>query len=156
MTIRVSPQLARLFTKGGKRPVVVEKVAKPRGTFGLDSAFPVDEETIHVSVLEWLRLVLPDAVIFHPPNGGYRDVREAAKLKRMGVLPGIPDLVVFMDNAFVCAFEVKAQRGVLSDDQKNVHYVMRALGFKVAVVRGIDETRQALASWGVPTREAKS
>lgn len=156
MTIRVSPQLARLFTKGGKRPVIVEKVAKPRGTFGLDTAIPVDEETIHISVYEWLCLVLPDALIFHPPNGGYRDVREAVKLKRMGVVPGVPDLIVFLDGAFVCGFEIKTQKGRLSAEQHGFQGAMRKLGFRVATVRGIDETRQALASWAIPTREAKS
>jgi hypothetical protein len=117
----------------------------------------ISEETIHVSILEWMRLVLPPgSLIWHTPNGGSRDVREAAKLKKMGVVPGIPDLVVFMDGAFAFSLEVKAQAGRLSAEQHGVHAVMRRLGFKVAVVRGIDEARQALASWGVQTREAKT
>lgn len=32
--------------------------------------------------------------IFHIPNGGRRDKREAASLKRQGVKPGVPDLFV--------------------------------------------------------------
>ena len=144
---------AKVF-RSGKKPFVVEKVAKSRGSFGLDNSFPVDEETIQVSIVEWLRLVLPGALIWHTPNGGWRDPREAAKLKRMGVLPGIPDIIVFMEGAFAFSLECKTQRGTLSDDQKNVHSIMRLLGFKVATVRGIDESRQALASWGVKTREA--
>jgi len=31
----------------------------------------------------------------HVPNGGSRNVREAAKLKRMGVKPGVPDVLIF-------------------------------------------------------------
>lgn len=30
--------------------------------------------------------------LHHSPNGGFRNVREAAKLKAMGVKPGYPDL----------------------------------------------------------------
>ena len=32
--------------------------------------------------------------VFHVPNGGSRDKREAANLKRQGVRAGVPDLVV--------------------------------------------------------------
>lgn len=30
--------------------------------------------------------------LFHVPNGGYRNAREGAKFKRMGVRAGIPDI----------------------------------------------------------------
>lgn len=32
--------------------------------------------------------------VYHIPNGGRRDKREAANLKRQGVKPGVPDLCV--------------------------------------------------------------
>lgn len=143
-------------SRGGSTRQVHVVVNKPRKAFGLDNYFPVDEETIHVSVLEWLRLVLPGALVVHVPNGGSRDVREAVKLKRMGVVAGIPDLIVFMDGAFAFALEIKTQAGKLSAEQLGVHTVMRRLGFKIAVVRGIEEARAALAAWGVPTREART
>jgi hypothetical protein len=47
------------------------------------------EFKIHTAVCEHLRLrAKPDVLWLHPPNGGRRDVREAANLKRMGVLAG--------------------------------------------------------------------
>jgi len=33
-------------------------------------------------------------ISFHVPNGGNRNAREGAKFKRMGVVPGIPDIYV--------------------------------------------------------------
>ena len=33
-------------------------------------------------------------VVHHSPNGGYRDVREAAKFKRLGTSAGFPDLIL--------------------------------------------------------------
>jgi hypothetical protein len=32
---------------------------------------------------------------FHPPLGGYRRKREAARLKSHGAKPGIPDILIF-------------------------------------------------------------
>lgn len=31
----------------------------------------------------------------HPPNGGFRNIREAARFKRMGALAGACDLIIF-------------------------------------------------------------
>jgi hypothetical protein len=143
---------ARIF-RPGRKPVVVEKVG--RGTFGIDHAPHLSEDDIHVSVLEWLRLVLPDALVIHVPNGGSRDVREAVKLKKMGVVPGVPDLLVFAANAFLFGLEIKTKTGKLSAHQHGFQSAMRALGFKVATVRGISEAREALAGWKISTRESK-
>lgn len=146
------------FTTPKKRGNAVRKAVhverKARRPFGLDNAFPVDEETIHKSVLDWLRLVLPNALIWHCPNGGAREPREAAKLKRLGVVAGIPDIFILGEGGFAGALEIKTQVGRLSSEQHNVHSHMRRLGFKIFVVRGIVEAREALASWGVKTREA--
>lgn len=41
--------------------------------------------------------LLPEAIrdlTYHPANGGKRNPREAAKFKKMGVRPGIPDIVL--------------------------------------------------------------
>jgi hypothetical protein len=35
-----------------------------------------------------------NAIYFHPPNGGSRNAVEAAKLKKMGVKAGVPDLII--------------------------------------------------------------
>ena len=155
MTLFVKPSDWRAPKKHGnvaRKPVDVER--KARRSFGLDNAFPVDEETIHKSVLDWLRLVLPTALIFHVPNGGSREIREASKLKRLGTLAGIPDIFVFTEGGFAGALEIKTQAGRLSSEQHNVHSHMRRLGFKISVVRGIVEAREALASWGLKTRES--
>lgn len=116
---------------------------------------PVAEDQIHIAILEWLRAVLPGALVVHVPNGGRRGKREAGLFKRLGVVAGIPDLIVFMDGAFVFALEVKAPRGVVSKAQESIHTLMRSLGFHVAVVRSIDDARVALAEWKIATRESK-
>ena len=47
-------------------------------------------------VIQWARMMMerwPElALLHHIPNGGSRNRKEAVKLKRMGVLAGVPDL----------------------------------------------------------------
>ncbi len=44
-----------------------------------------------IAVAELKRRSIP---LHHSPNGGRRDIAEAAKFKRMGVSPGFPDLFI--------------------------------------------------------------
>ena len=53
------------------------------------------EAAIHAAVCDHLRLrAKPDVLWLHPANGGARDIREAARFKRMGVLAGASDLLL--------------------------------------------------------------
>lgn len=125
-----------LILRPGRRPVVVEKAPRGRGAFGLDNAFPVDAGAMHAAVLGWLREVLPGALIVSPGA------------------PGLPRLFVFMAGGAVFALELRTQAGRLSARQQDMQARLRQLGFKVATVRGVAEAREALARWGIATREA--
>ena len=114
-----------------------------------------NETTIHIDILRYLRLVLPDAMVFHAPNGGLRSKAEAGKLERMGVVAGIPDLIAWLPGGTMLAFEVKTSKGRLSDDQKALHAWMHSHGYKVAIVRSIDDTREALNLWKIWVRESR-
>lgn len=118
------------------------------------------EGPIHRAVLSWLRVVLPEAVIFHPANESRRPGRaghvERAINAANGVLPGVPDIIgiTFTGPFFM---EVKAPGGSLSPAQKDFRDRLAVLGCeRWAVVRSIDDAKDALASWGIPTREAGS
>ena len=52
------------------------------------------EHQEQVKLVARVRLVYPDVLIFAIPNGGYRRLREAVRLKAEGVLAGIPDLFI--------------------------------------------------------------
>lgn len=53
------------------------------------------EEQLHRAAVAHLRASLPAPwFCFHCPNGGGRSKAEAGILKAMGVLPGIPDLLI--------------------------------------------------------------
>jgi hypothetical protein len=53
---------------------------------------------------------VPDLFYFHVPLGGYRRPVEAKIFKSLGVVAGIPDLVIIC-RGHVYALELKAERG---------------------------------------------
>ena len=57
----------------------------------------------------------PGWIYTHIASGEKRDQVTAARLKRMGVVAGFPDLVFFGPHGEVCFIELKAERGGLSE-----------------------------------------
>lgn len=114
------------------------------------------ELAIHRSVLAYLTVALPkDATRpWHCASGEKRDDETAAKLKTMGVIPGLADLM-FVYRGRLHAIEVKAPKGRPSAYQRVWQEELETAGGAYAVVTSIEEARDALARWGVPTREAR-
>ena len=52
------------------------------------------EDDLQRDVMEFIRLQYPHIISFHVPNGGKRSAREAARLKRQGVLAGVSDILL--------------------------------------------------------------
>jgi hypothetical protein len=75
------------------------------------------EHQEQVALCRWLDLHgIPYLAI---PNGGRRDLVEAARLKAEGVKRGAPDLLVFFANGQNVALEMKARSGGrISPEQK--------------------------------------
>lgn len=53
------------------------------------------EDSLQIAVADYLRLQYPKALWIHCPNGGSRNAIEGAKLKKMGVKKGVPDILIF-------------------------------------------------------------
>src|SRR5262245_46709672 len=52
------------------------------------------EHELQIQLVTMLRWALrPDVIVFHCPNGELRDKRAASKLRALGTLPGVPDLI---------------------------------------------------------------
>jgi hypothetical protein len=112
------------------------------------------EARIQAAIVAWVRAVAPDLMIFHPPNGGLRTKSEAARLKWIGTLAGVPDLVILGRDGQSWLLEVKAPGGYLSEDQRIIRDRCTVLRIPFAVVRSIDDARQVFAVWKIETREA--
>ena len=69
--------------------MITEEVVKPSKQF---PKYKGSEDNLQKSVAKYLDLI--GAFWFHCPNGGSRNGIEAAKLKAMGVKPGIPDCLI--------------------------------------------------------------
>lgn len=114
------------------------------------------EAPIQRAIVEYLRTALPEAIIHHAKGEinkrGKGIAIELAMAKRNGALPGFPDLIVLpYATTGPVFFEVKAEGGYPTQAQKEMHARMKALGYRVAVVRSIDDTREALAEWAIWT-----
>jgi hypothetical protein len=111
------------------------------------------ETPIHIAIVDYLRLVLPGALVWHSANGHYRSKSQGAELKRMGVLAGVFDLTILTHDGRLCFLEVKDAKGVMSAPQKAFGASLDAAGVPWAVVRSVDDARRVLSLWGISTRE---
>ena len=105
------------------------------------------EQQCQRAVVEHLRLrAKPGVVYFHVPNGGRRSMREAAEFKRQGVLAGVSDLILLHDGNFF-ALELKADKGRLSEAQREFLDGVNDAGGYSAYAVGVDQALKVLEAW---------
>ena len=89
-------------------------------------------------------------LLFHIPNGGKRNPREAARFRQMGVRAGMPDLCLPVARGIYHALyiEMKRRRGGLVSEVQNrrIKRLLKA-GNCVVVCRGADEAIEAIKSY---------
>ena len=108
------------------------------------------EEAIHIGIIDLLRLTAaPGVLYFHPANGGLRNKREAAKFKRMGVLPGIADIVIIIPTGWVVFVEVKTPKGSVSEYQQGFKKFCEDHEYPYTVVHSISEAEKYFLSIGI-------
>jgi VRR-NUC domain len=107
------------------------------------------EFKIHTAVCEHFRLrAKPGVVWLHIPNQRNGDARTGAMLKRMGVLAGAADLLIWhRGNSF--ALEVKSPGGRLSEGQLEFMARFTDAGGHTAVAENLDRALACLTAWGI-------
>jgi hypothetical protein len=125
------------------------------------------ENELHESVADALDvLLLPPAMWTTFPAGNVPlEPRYAAKLSRLGLKRGWPDVLVLHERVF--GIELKRVGGILSrtrvvrtrsggsrvlDGQVDVFARLVQAGMKIAVCHSLEEVLRALGGWGVPLR----
>ena len=91
-----------------------------------------------------------DVLAFAIPNGGKRDPKEAARLKREGVLAGIPDVMVAepVGGYHGLFIEMKrAEGGSTSPKQKQRIAELQQRGYYCVVCHGVEEGYAAFLSY---------
>lgn len=110
------------------------------------------EAALQRQIVTYLKLVLPRGWLVHHVANKPRSRVQGAIEKGMGARAGWPDLQIF-GPGFVGFLEVKTSKGRLSPKQTEIHHLLRALGFRVEVVRSATDVANVLRDWGIPTRE---
>lgn len=88
--------------------------------------------------------------LFHIPNGGRRDKREAGKLKAMGVKSGVPDIALLIPRNGFHGLIIELKRpktGIVTDKQHEWLDFLSIQGYATRVCFGWEEARDALLEY---------
>lgn len=98
------------------------------------------ESSEQITFVARVRSFHPDLVLMSIPNGGKREAKVAAQMKREGVLAGAPDLFLAEPRGewHGLFIEMKRIGGKTSQVQDEVIDRLRAKGYKVVVCEGAD------------------
>lgn len=111
------------------------------------------EQKLQIAVINYIRMAFPDVLVFAVPNGGKRSMIEAALMKKMGVLAGVSDLLLFWQGGHG-AIELKRpdKAAYMSDSQKAFSEAWTKRGGKFACCNSLDGVEASLKQWGLSTR----
>ena len=108
------------------------------------------EQGLQAAIVELFHAlgVFKRAIVFSVPNEGKRRAATTGRLKAMGLLPGVADLViVHAGRAFF--LEVKMPRGRLSLRQKEFRDLCERFCLPWAIVRSVEEARKQIVEWRI-------
>ena len=92
---------------------------------------------------------MPGWIYTHIASGERRDQVTAARLKRMGVTAGFPDLMFIGPRGQVCWIELKARGGRLGEAQAAVAAHLVAAGHGYLCSNDYRDVIETLKAWGV-------
>ena len=110
------------------------------------------EDDLQRAVMQFLDWALgARGVAYAIPNGGKRHAREAARMKGLGVKPGVPDIGICFEGRSLFV-ELKAPRGVMSDAQKDMTRRLHYAGGVVMLCRSVEDVEAQLREACIPLR----
>jgi hypothetical protein len=108
------------------------------------------EFNIHVAIVKALKVSISKQwIYFHVPNGEKRDPVTAARLKAMGTMPGMPDLMFIGPGPAVFCLELKRDNNRMSEAQVAMHAHLMACGCEYLCTNSYDEALATLKSLGI-------
>lgn len=117
------------------------------------------EQALGMAVADYLSLALPPEVLWTAVGHGGGGKIRGAILKRMGLLSGVPDLVIFYNDEFgvyrVLWIELKSSTGRQSPEQRD--FAARAIILRhfYSLCRSVSDVEAALKKFHVPMRKVK-
>ena len=98
------------------------------------------ESLIQQSIVEYLRI--KHIFCFSCPNGmllgGRNNFALMGMLKKEGLLPGVSDIIIVTKKEILFV-EIKTEKGVMSDNQKDFQKQIESLGYKYLIWKSLDD-----------------
>lgn len=102
-----------------------------------------EEDELQFAATRLFRERLKKTIWFAVPNGEFRNIVTARKLRKMGVRPGVADYIMLHASGgyqIAYALELKREKGGrLSDDQKGFRDAWQAMGGHYEIAKTIGE-----------------
>lgn len=98
------------------------------------------EDALQSKIVIWFKnnyQMQGKGLIFSCPNGGTRNIVEAKKLKETGLMAGVSDLIVLLENKILFV-ELKIEKGIQSDAQKLFETRIINLGYEYHLIRDLE------------------
>ena len=88
-------------------------------------------------------------MLFHVPSGGYRNKREAARLKRQGVKSGLPDIFLDVPTKWYKGLRIELKIKPNEPTQNQIEYIEAyiQLGFKAMICYSADEAIEIISKY---------
>ena len=108
------------------------------------------ETQVQREIVNEIRSHFGKLIVFHTPNGGRRNIKEASAMRANGVLAGIPDLCVINEYGEHAWIEVKAPGKLknVSDNQQKILNEFSSRGINAVVVDSKQGALESLSQWG--------
>jgi len=115
------------------------------------------ETLLQIQIVEYLSLIASknDFIFFSIPNegamtaaGGKLPFALMTTLKKMGMLPGVPDLCI-IKNGRAYFMEVKTKVGKVKEQQSIIMSRLTNLGCPSIVVRSLEDVKTILTVWSI-------
>ena len=115
----------------------------------------MSEAAIQRDIVRTLRFGLPSGWLVVGVSNNPRSRIGGAIEKAMGLTAGLPDLALYgnLDGSpFTGFLEVKTAKGRVSEAQRDMHDRLQDAGFRVAIVRSVEDSIKTTKVWGLPVR----
>lgn len=99
------------------------------------------EDRLQNAVMRYMAAQYPDILCIHVPNEGRRSPFERFKFKYLGGVSGVPDVLIFHQNANKCglAIELKVGYNKPTENQKNVLERLKNANWAACWVNTLDD-----------------
>ena len=96
-------------------------------------------------LVRWFRITYRPVRIFAIPNGGFRSMATAGRLKVEGVSPGVPDLFVPAWHLWIEMKRLKGGR--LSPEQQDWIEYLEGVGHTCLICHGADDAKAQISAF---------